>query len=364
MPRFAWSQVLKQVYQRFPAAIRSKDWPEIVKAADAGDKARALELARAHEDRSKTIRAENVVARRMRLARVAVFALRDQAGKDLEGILKEISAPLLVMIRENVDDESTASDFAPEIRKMSSAIRRELKKWLTDAIWQTILLTLRNVNDSLGPVFKENQESFGQDLQESVDLQEDRLSFGLSAKLAGSAKLVKLTSDKWQSKAERVYTRVTTERLKGLDLADSVWQIANQAEAAVRRILTGEIAKGTSARDLAKKVQRYLSPEILRGEGGFGPGIYRSPFKNAMRLARTSISQSYASTTAEFASDRPWVKGLRATLSPAHKLADECDDNAGKIFSPDDFEATYPLHPHCMCFGVYVIDEKYLKDGE
>jgi hypothetical protein len=82
-----------------------------------------------------------------------------------------------------------------------------------------------------------------------------------------------------------------------------------------------------------------------------------------MRLARTETNRAYTQATAKFAENKPWVIGMQVTLSPEHDQFDECDDLAnGDVLTPDEFASTIPAHPHCMCYGTYVIDPQYLGD--
>ncbi len=56
------------------------------------------------------------------------------------------------------------------------------------------------------------------------------------------------------------------------------------------------------------------------------------------------------------------------TLSPAHDVEDDCDDIVDNQpddgYDPDTFADVVPVHPHCMCYGTYVIDENYLTGDQ
>src|SRR3712207_8740436 len=74
----------------------------------------------------------------------------------------------------------------------------------------------------------------------------------------------------------------------------------------------------------------------------------------AQRLARTSITHSFAETTIENAKNNPFNIGIKWILSASHYEKqvkrhgpDICDEYADKIFKPKDV----PLqHPNCACY--------------
>jgi hypothetical protein len=198
-----------------------------------------------------------------------------------------------------------------------------------------------------------------------IILTEARLSFDLVTKFANRTDpRVKLTSDKWKGKQSAIIARIakgTILTVKGKSVAPSslVWDLTRKTELDLRRLVTSGIAAGEHPSTIARKIKKYVSPQRT-DFGTLERGMYRSPFKNAMRLARTEALKAYNQASAEFAQGKDWVKGIRVQLSPNHEVPDECDDYDGDLMEPDDFARTFPLHPHCMCMGIYEIDPKYL----
>lgn len=92
---------------------------------------------------------------------------------------------------------------------------------------------------------------------------------------------------------------------------------------------------------------------------GQGPGVYRSSYKNAMRLARTEINMAYQAADNERWTKTWWVRGIEIRLSNNHtvkdgkgkdkRLHDICDELAGQY--PPDFKFT-GWHPQCRCMAV------------
>lgn len=95
-----------------------------------------------------------------------------------------------------------------------------------------------------------------------------------------------------------------------------------------------------------------------------GTGVYRSSYKNAMRVARTEVNMAYQASDSERWTRSWWVKGIRVSLSNNHTspdskgrpapLVDICDELAGDY--PADFKFT-GWHPQCRCFATAITCE-------
>lgn len=92
-----------------------------------------------------------------------------------------------------------------------------------------------------------------------------------------------------------------------------------------------------------------------------GRGVYRSSYKNAMRVARTEVNMAYQASDSERWTNSWWVKGIRICLSNNHTtldskgqptpLVDICDDISGDY--PPDFKFT-GWHPQCRCYATAI----------
>lgn len=356
-----------RVYQKYPASFSSSDWPAIVKMANADDVAGALELAQAHEDSHKSHRAQNVIARRIRIQRVALFKLQRQ---QIQRIKDAFSTAAMALGNRMIHLPNNVSALAP-MRKSTGAVmvdlRRALNTIITDLIWQSIILGVKNMGEAIKPILRDNRESFEQELND-VALIEERLTLGVSKQLASKAKgHVVMNSDRWQAILDGIYMEIVKKNVSGLNVSERIWDLTKRAEMDLKRLIASDISTGESSRDIADKIQKYVFTNGI-DDVETGPGIYKSPLKNAMRLARTETNKAYTQATAAWADSKPWVKGIRVTLSPAHDVEDDCDDVVDNQpddgYSPDEFTDVVPVHPHCMCFGTYVIDEKYLSDNQ
>ncbi len=169
----------------------------------------------------------------------------------------------------------------------------------------------------------------------------------------------------------------------GLKLSGRVWNMVAGAKDDLGVFLGSGIAQGKSAGEISRDVRKCLQePEKLfrrvRNEKGDlvwskaakayhpGQGVYRSSYKNAMRLARTEVNASYRTADYIRRQQLPFVKGIEVRLSGSHDVPDICDEMAGEY--PVGFEFT-GWHPQCLCYTVSILPDKdefrdYLETGE
>jgi len=86
-----------------------------------------------------------------------------------------------------------------------------------------------------------------------------------------------------------------------------------------------------------------------------GRGVYRSSYKNAMRLTRTEINMAYRTADFERYQQLPFIKGIDVRLSNNHSVPDICDDLKGKY--PKEF-LFRGWHPQCRCHVVTILASK------
>lgn len=191
---------------------------------------------------------------------------------------------------------------------------------------------------------------------------------------------------------EAVYYQRNTKALQaflkrssaGFTLSKRVWNLTKQTRSQLEYFLADGLSNGRSAVDLAKDLQRYLKEpekrfrrvrnkttgklEISNPASKFNPGrgVYRSSFKNALRLARNEINIAYRIADHERRIRLPFVIGFEVHLSPAHPKYDICDELAGKY--PKGYIYT-GWHTSCLCFTTSILMTKeefkdYLKTGK
>lgn len=181
-----------------------------------------------------------------------------------------------------------------------------------------------------------------------------------------------------------------TRQTNGLDLSQRVWQYVGQARTDLEAALDLGLGQGLSADTLSRQVREYLhNPDDLfrrfrykKGEDAegnpiygrkwkrrcydkatdsfywvdanpkdyhTGTGVYRSSYKNAMRLTRTETNMAYRSADITRWQQLNFVRGYEVKMSKNHPCRDICDDLAG--IYPKEFVFT-GWHPHCYCYIV------------
>lgn len=164
---------------------------------------------------------------------------------------------------------------------------------------------------------------------------------------------------------------------KGLNLSQRVWNYHNQFRFEIENNLAMGIKEGRSAAEMARDQKRYLvEPDrlfrrIRNHEGKLvlskaaksynpGQGVYRSSYKNALRLTRTETNMAYRTADHHNYNAMPMVMGFEVKLSARHPRPDICDHLKGKY--PKTFKFV-GWHPQCLCFTVPIMasNDEFLK---
>ena len=190
----------------------------------------------------------------------------------------------------------------------------------------------------------------------------------------------------------RYYTNNDTARQafldrkeRGLNLSDRVWDYSGKFRKEIEMGVDLCLRKGMPAAEMARELQKYLRhPDELyrrvRDQHGNltlskaakdfhpGRGVYRSSYKNALRLAITETNMAYRLADWERWQQMDFVVGIRIQLSnnhtclgkdgEPHPFHDICDELAGEY--PKSFKWV-GWHPQCRCNAVPIlktVDEK------
>ena len=168
-------------------------------------------------------------------------------------------------------------------------------------------------------------------------------------------------------------------------LSDRVWGISSRAPREILRQTQLGLLLGENGQQIGQRVQQYLADpkgtsrqmgtiralrtkaRKARAEGdtkrakrlfasarerqaalpaGQGPGVYRSPARNAMRLVRGEFKRAERQAAVQYAKARPWVGGIRWVLSRAHPEPDVCDGLVG-VYTPETLPDV--PHPNDLC---------------
>ena len=150
----------------------------------------------------------------------------------------------------------------------------------------------------------------------------------------------------------------------------------------IELLLSSGITTGKSASGIARDVKMYLNePNRLfrrvRQEGklvlskaakGYHPGagIYRSSYKNALRLTKNEVNIAYRLSDSTRRQQLDFITGIEVHLSADHPEPDMCDGLAGeypKGFMFDEW------HIGCICYTTSIMlsesdSLKYMETGK
>jgi hypothetical protein len=310
-----------------------------------------------------------IIARRLQLQRREFFARMIVATADLRAIFDRFN----IVVGQTIDDKAENRRNIKRINEILHSevvtMRGSIRGWLSKCIRDSARLGFKHIGDALLPIFKHNRESIESEMLTERVLFEAKLVFGMDKTFAANAApTVVLSSKKWGDALGRIIKNITKKNLAGLNPSDRVFDLTQRAEQDMKRMIANGMAAGENPAIIASKIKKYVSPSVIDASKfgtEFGAGVYRSPFKNAMRLARTEMNRTYAQAAVNFTANKPWVTSVNINLSRVHADADECDDLAeGGPYTPQEAGQLIPAHPHCMCYITPNIDPKYLGDEE
>lgn len=196
------------------------------------------------------------------------------------------------------------------------------------------------------------------------------------AHIMDTSKIGKRQLNKMQDKNLDALAAFQERKVGGLDLSQRVWQYAGQTKGLMELGIDIAVGDGRSAEELSRDLREYLQePDKLfrrvRDKHGNlvlskraaayhpGLGVYRSSYKNAMRLARTEINMAYRDSDRYRWNNMDFIVGYRVHLSNNHTLngkpfKDICDELAGDY--PKDF-VFKGWHPNCRCFVTPILQD-------
>lgn len=153
---------------------------------------------------------------------------------------------------------------------------------------------------------------------------------------------------------------IISRRTNGFTLSERIYRNAQGGTAAAGRVIERHLARGSSAREIARATRALFEPDV---PGGVSYA--------AMRLGRTEINNAHHDTTIRLTKDQPWVKGYKWNLSRSHPKPDRCDalafGSSGRGYGPGEYstrEAPGKPHPQCFCYlSIIQVDREEFLNG-
>lgn len=142
-------------------------------------------------------------------------------------------------------------------------------------------------------------------------------------------------------------------KLGDIPLSRRIWDVTWSTQKRIQQEVHLAVMRGESAAILARRLKGFMGIPKTSSGGVLAqiiptPGMYKSVYKNALRLARTEINRAYVNGVYQYGQSKNWVDGYVWRVASGDPC-EECLDEDGKFFPKDD-PPDIPLHPHCMCY--------------
>lgn len=239
------------------------------------------------------------------------------------------------------------------------------------------------------PALKKEMEALMQDLGSSLQANiedGDQESWTLSNtkndamvdSIIGKKHLPKKVVQAWKHPHLEALNAFIARKEAGMNLSRRVWNLTQQFKSEMELALELGMGEGKSAAALSRDVRKYLvEPNKLfrrvRDKSGAlrlskaaaayhpGQGVYRSSYKNALRMTATENNIAYRTADHNRWQALPFIIGIEIHISNNHPTEDICDLFDGKRF-PKDFKFT-GWHPWCRCYAVSVLASQEEMDA-
>ena len=194
-----------------------------------------------------------------------------------------------------------------------------------------------------------------------------------------TSKLSKARLRKMQDQNLDALAAFQGRKVDGMNLSQRVWKYVGQYKDQLENALDVGLGEGRSADELSRDVrQNLIDPNRLfrrvrdkRGNlvlskraAAFHPGrgVYRSSYKNAMRLTRSEINMAYRESDWQRWQSLDFVVGFEIHRSNHEPLCkcDICSKLVGRYPKTIKFKG---WHPQCMCYATPILMDEETFDA-
>lgn len=204
---------------------------------------------------------------------------------------------------------------------------------------------------------------------------------GFIASIMDTSKLSKARLKKMQDRNLEALQTFQGRKVEGMNLSQRVWKYVGQYKAQLESALDVGLGEGRNAAQLSRDVRENLKEPnrlfrrvrdkrgnlvLSKAAKAFHPGqgVYRSSYKNAMRLTRSEINMAYRESDFLRWQSLDFVVGYeirRSNHEPLFKC-DICEKLVGRYPKTFKFKG---WHPQCMCYVVPILmDEETFDENE
>jgi len=186
-----------------------------------------------------------------------------------------------------------------------------------------------------------------------------------------------ILEQKWMGRNLEALQAFKQRTIKGINLSERVWATVKTQAVTIEQSMALGIYGGTPAAQLASEMKQYLKEpdklfrRVRDAQGNLrlskaakayepGRGVYRSSYKNALRLTRTETNAAYLKADHERWQKEDFILGIEVRRSGVPYNCDICEALKGEY--PKTFEFT-GHHPNCLCYAVPILakEEDFLK---
>ena len=170
-------------------------------------------------------------------------------------------------------------------------------------------------------------------------------------------------------------------KVAGMNLSQRVWKYTTQFREQIEHALDVGLGEGRSAQELSQDVRQNLQDPnrlfrrvrdkrgnlvLSKAAKAFHPGrgVYRSSYKNAMRLTRSEINMAYRESDWQRWQSLDFVVGFEIHRSNHEPLCEceICEKLVGRYPKTFKFKG---WHPQCMCYATPILmDEETFDENE
>lgn len=204
---------------------------------------------------------------------------------------------------------------------------------------------------------------------------------GFIASIMDTSKLSKARLKKMQDRNLEALQTFQGRKVEGMNLSQRVWKYVGQYKAQLESALDVGLGEGRNAAQLSRDVRENLKEPnrlfrrvrdkrgnlvLSKAAKAFHPGqgVYRSSYKNAMRLTRSEINMAYRESDFLRWQSLDFVVGYEIRRSNHEPLSkcDICEKLVGRYPKTFKFKG---WHPQCMCYAVPILmDEETFDENE
>lgn len=279
-------------------------------------------------------------------------------------VADNITASLIKGTKEGAIPPGRLTTLTGVVQTQMKQLRADIRKTVRQGMNQSIDMGLEAGVETMS----------GVDTPQGVKVQVGSSFIGAAGEVRKfNAAQQTFTSSKWGQLHRASMEHLLKHRPAGIPLTQSVWDVTWQTEKAVRNRVNAGILRGEPAARVARDIQIHLKEPsrlfrrvrrdgrlvLSRAARQFNPGagVYRSSFKNAMRLVRSEMNRAYFQGQIAYMDDKKWIDGAIWRLGGPNPC-EICIGRDGTFYPKD--EIPMQPHPQCQCWLEWHIqgDEK------